>query len=161
MLSLPIIELFLRLIPEGFLFIFAAYVFSKTTINRNKYILSSILLGTIGYFIRFFPIDYGVHSVLTLILYIVLVTNINKINIVKSIQTGIINMIFLFICEGINVFIIQFIFKRDLNIIFKDPILKTIYGVPSLIIFTLIVGIYYFILHRRTEMKYVSNRNIS
>lgn len=161
MLSLPIIELFLRLIPEGFLFMFAAYAFSKTTIDRNKYILSSILLGTIGYLIRFFPIDYGVHSILSLILYIVLATNINKINIVKSIQAGLITVILEFIFEGINVVVIQNIFKKDINVIFNDSILKSLYGVPSLIALGCITGFYYFRLHRRKELNNVSRRAVS
>lgn len=155
MLKVPIIELFLRLIPESFLFIFAGYAFSKNVIDKNRYILSSVILGITGYLVRLLPIDYGIHSVLTLIIDILLITNINKINVVKSIQAGIISTIFMFISEGINIFIIQFILKKDLNVIFQNPVTKTLYGIPSLIIFSCIIGAYYYRLFRKKELKYV------
>ena len=155
MLKLPVIELFLRLIPEAFLLIFAAYVFSKTPVNKGRYILSSILFGSINYFIRLLPIDYGIHSVLGLILFVILLTNINKINVIKSIQAVFINTITMFICEGVNVIIIQFILKKDMNLVFGDPISKTIYGAPSLLIFACVVGVYYFWSLKRNEFRHV------
>jgi hypothetical protein len=121
----------------------------------KKFILSSLTLAITGYFIRLLPIDYGIHSVLTLISFIVLVTNINKFNVIKAIQAGIGSMIIMFISEGINVAIIQFVLKKDINTIFADPISKTLYGLPSLLIFTCIVGIYYFILLKRNKLKNV------
>ena len=43
MLKLTLLEFFLRGLPEGFLIIFAVYVFSKTVINIKRYIVSSII----------------------------------------------------------------------------------------------------------------------
>lgn len=155
MLKIPLIEVFIRLIPEALLLIFAAHAFSKTVVNKKKYLISSILFGIGNYLIRCLPIDYGIHSVLGFILFATLISNINKINIIKSIQVVFISTIIMFFSEGINVAIIQFILKKDINVLFKDSILKTLYGVPSLLIFALIVGIYYFRTLKRKNLKYV------
>jgi hypothetical protein len=161
MLKLPIIELFLRLLPEGFLFIFAGYAFSRTCIDRNKYILSSVLLGTIGYLIRLLPIDYGIHSILTLVLYITLITNVNKIDIIKAIKASLVTVIFQFVLEGLNVVVIQYLFKKDINTVFQNPILKSVYGIPSLIVMTCVTAFYYFRIHKRKELGNASSRNVS
>lgn len=149
MLKVSLLELFFRAIPEAFLFIFAIYAFSKTAINIKKYLISSILFVIIAYSIKFLPIQYGVHTILIFISMIPLTVNINKIHILKAIQSSIIVIILQFICEAINIFIIQNIFKMDLNYVFNNPTLKILYGIPSLLIFALIVTLYYVRLLRR------------
>jgi hypothetical protein len=161
MLNVPIIELFLRAIPEGLIFVFAVYVFSKTTVNRNRYILSSMLFGVIAYSIRLLPIDYGIHTVITLIVYIALVTNVNKIYIVKSIQLCIINFIIMFLCEGINMIIIKFVLKKDLEVIAQNSALKAVYTSPSILIFACIIAIYYFRTVKKSKYVQHSSRAIS
>ena len=161
MLKLPLLELFFRLIPEGFIFIFAGYAFTKTLVTKKKYIISSVLLGTIGYLIRFLPIDYGVHTILSLFACIIIVITLVKIDVVRAISAAIITFILAFISEGINVLIIQFIFKADTTAIFQNPELKIIYGIPSLIIMVVVISIFYYIMLKRNELKYVSNEKHS
>lgn len=143
MLKLSALEFFLRAIPESFLIIFAVYAFSKTAIEVKRYSLSSIIFSIMIYIIRLLPIHYGVHTILGIILIIILTVNINKIDIIKSIQAVILTVILQFICEGINIFIIQNIFKMDINYVFNKPVLKILYGIPSLIIFGCIIIMYY------------------
>jgi hypothetical protein len=153
------LEFFVRAIPEGFLFILAVYTFSNTKVNRNIYILSSILLGCLAYLIKTLPIDYGIHSILILILYIILSTYINKINLIKSIQISIASFITMFMCEGINIIIIKFILRKDLDTVLANPTLKTIYTSPSLLMFAcIVVGVYYFRLSRSSKHREVLSR---
>lgn len=160
MLRLTLLEVFLRSLPEEFLIIFAVYVFSKTDINVKKYIISSILYLIAVYIIRLLPIQYGVHTILNIIVIIVLAVNINKIAIIKSIQVSIMVLILLFICEGINIFIIQYIFKVNVINILSNTLLKVLYGIPSLVIFAATVFTYYFYLGRRKKLSEVTNGEI-
>jgi len=160
MLKLTLLEFFLRGVPEGFLLIFAVYAFSKTIINIKKYILTSIIFSISVYLIRLLPIQYGVHSILNIIVMIVLTVNINKISTIKSIQASIMAMIMEFICEGINVFIIQYIFKADIKYILTDLSLKILYGIPSLLSFAVIVATYYFYVARRKKSSEVIDGEI-
>ena len=160
MLKLTLLEFFLRGLPEGFLLIFAVYAFSKTAINIKKYIVTSIIYVIAVYLIRLLPIQYGVHSILNIIVIIILSVNINKISIIKSIQASIMAMILEFICEGINVFVIQYIFKVDIKYLLTDVSLKILYGIPSLLIFVATVSTYYFWLGRRKKLSEVVNGEI-
>ena len=157
MLKLSLLEVFLRALPEGFLVIFAVYAFSKTAISVKRYIISSILYVISVYLIRLLPIQYGVHTILNIIVIIVLTVNINKIIIIKSIQASIMAVILLFICEGINMIIIKYIFKVNVVNILSNTSEKILYGIPSLIIFAATVFIYYFYLARRKKLNEVIN----
>lgn len=155
MLKVSFLEFIIRGIPEGLIFFLAAYALTKNKIQYNRYLISAIVLPISVYLIRLLPIGNGANSILNLILFIVISVFINKFSIIQSIKTGIIIMIIEFICEGVNVFFIQFVLKKELNEIFKDSILKILYTSPSLIIFACITIIYYIRLSKRKELKHV------
>jgi hypothetical protein len=152
MLKLTTIEIIFRAIPEGFLYMFGFYVFTKTRFNIKRYIISSILGGGLIGIIRALPISYGIHTILLIISFVILNTFINKIGTIKSIQAGILAFASMFICEAINALLIYAVFKKDMDYIFADPTLKTIYGMPSLIIMVCFFGWYYKRLSKRKEL---------
>lgn len=161
MLKVSFLELIMRGIPEGLLTFLAAYAFTKNKIQLNRYLISAMLLAVSVYFIRFLPIQNGVLAMLNLIVFITLTVFVNGFPVIQSIKVGIVIVILEFICEGVNVFVIQLILKKDLNVIFKDPMLKIIYSIPSLLLFGCIVIVYYIILWKRKELKYISNGKIN
>ena len=154
MLSISWFEFIVRGIPEEFLVVLAVHTFTKTGINLKKYLLSGTIFWVLTALIRLLPIQYGIHTILSLIVLIVIVSYINKIDIIKAIRAGLVTVILQFVFEGINLIIIQFILKVDLNIMMNNPILKTLYGFPSIILFGIFVIAYYIRLYRRKELKY-------
>lgn len=155
MLQVSWFEFIVRGFPEALLFVFAVYTFTKTKVNLKKYSFSVILFWIIVYLIRFLPIQYGIHTLLSLIVLIIITNSINKIDVIKSIQAGIITFILGFVSEGLNAFFIQSVLEKDLSIISKDPILKTLYGLPSLVLFGIFTILYFINLKKRKELKNV------
>lgn len=153
MLGITIAEFFGRLIPEVLILIFASYAFSKTRINQQKYIVSACILGVCVFIIRFLPISYGVHTILNIIALGIITTNINKIDIIGAIKACIITPILLFILEGINVILLRITVADKLDLIVADATLKTIYTIPSLLGFILIVWIYYMKMKKENKLK--------
>lgn len=155
MLKLSLLEFILRSIPEEFIFILAVHAFSKVAINKKKYILSGIIFSIAVYFIRLFPIEYGVHTLLSLIALIIIVNCINRINMVKVIRSSIIIFIIAFVFEGINVAFIQLVLKKDLNIIINNSVFRVLIGLPSVIILGVSIIVYYSQLSKRKELRYI------
>ena len=152
-MKISMIELFLRMIPESFLFIYATYVFSKKAIALRAFIFSSILLGISTYVIRLLPIHSGINNILSMATFIVLSANVNRIDLVKSIKVVFMSTMLGFICEGINVLLIKFVFMKDINLVFNDPKLKTLYGIPSLLIFVFVLFIVVFFYKMQSKKK--------
>ncbi|MBP1888713.1 hypothetical protein J2Z53_000292 [Clostridium moniliforme] len=151
MLAVSFLELIVRGVPESFLFVYSVYILSNTKFNKKLYFLTSTILVVVTFFIRRLPISYGIHTILNIILLVILTTYIDKINILKSIKAGIITAIIMFICEGINMFFIQCLCGNNIIRIFTNPTLKTIYGLPSLIIFFVVILIIKFLLYKKEE----------
>ena len=61
--------------------------------------------------------------------------------------------IIFFASEVINVFILKFLLGDRLTMILSNPVLKTIYGLPSLLILASIVIGYYIFLGKRNKLR--------
>lgn len=154
MLKLQPIEFVLRAIPESFLVIFAIYVFSKTEINRKKYLVTSIAFSIIIYITRMLPINYGVHMILSVLFLLFIIVSYNKIDVINGIKSIIFTYLVQLISEAINVSILNFM-NLDLETLFKDPVSKTILGIPSLVITGIIISTFYMIDKKRKKYKEV------
>lgn len=143
MLRLTAFEFIVRSIPEAFIFIFASYALSNNKLNIKRYIISSVLFAICVYFIRMLPINYGVHSILSIIIQTIILVSISKIDIILAIKSSIITIICLFMIELLNLLALNFIFKEQLELIMSNPISKTIYGLPSLGGFAIVAICYY------------------
>ncbi|MFL0247760.1 hypothetical protein [Candidatus Clostridium stratigraminis] len=153
LLRVSFLEFLLRGIPESLLFYLAAYAYAKYKIQFKRYFLSCMLQSVIVYLIRFLPIQNGTDAILNLILLITLSVIINKFEIIQSIRAGIIIILLEFICEAFNVFFIQYILKKDINLLFNNPMLKILYSYPSLLLFGCFAICYYIRLSKRNELK--------
>ncbi|MDD3242084.1 MAG: hypothetical protein PHQ64_04890 [Bacilli bacterium] len=145
MLRLTAFEFILRALPEAFIYIFAGHVFSNKKLNVNRYLIASLLLAVSTFIIRMLPINYGVHTILIIIMQIIILISISKIDIILAIKASIIATICLFMAEVLNMLVLNLIFKEQLQSAMLNTQLKTIYGMPSLGGFAVIVlCCYYF-----------------
>lgn len=154
MLELSLIECIFRLIPESFLMILSIYIFSKTEIDRKSYLKASIALAALIFIVRKLPINYGVHTIVCMIITICTISYISNIDMVMGIKGTILAYIFLFICEGINLFILKAVFKGEIENILNNNNLKTLFATPSLIIFSIILFIFYKIIKKGKRLSY-------
>lgn len=143
MLQLSPLEFILRSIPESFLYIFVSYLFASKKINKKDYFVSSILFAITAYLVRRLPIHFGVHTIIIMIVYVVVNILINKIPIDKAISSILSGMILLGICEWINLFILNDYLRVNIQVVVTHPLMKTLYMMPSLILFMLfVVGLF-------------------
>jgi len=153
MLKVSMLEIIFRAIPESFLIVLSTYTFSKVDINKGRYILTSILIFIGIFIVRCLPINLGVHTILAIVIIIVLNVFINKIHVIKAIKGTIITFMLQFICEILNVVIIQNVLGLDMNNAFRNNVSRLLYSSPSLIMFALVVISYYFVLLKRKDLK--------
>jgi len=150
-LKIGIVELVIRTLPECFFIIFVIQVFSNYKINKNKYVLSSILLSIIMYSIRLLPIHYGVHTILNIIAIVLICTFINEVTPIKSITYSLILMSLLALSEALNLYFIYKIFGENVANTLKNPLKKCIYLMPSMIILVITILFVFKIKDRRLK----------
>ncbi|MFL0167326.1 hypothetical protein [Candidatus Clostridium helianthi] len=143
MLRLTVFEFIFRLVPEAFVLILAMIALSNVKLNAKRYIISSLLLAVCEYGIRLLPINYGVPTILDIFVMIIIMWSINKADVISAIKSSLIITIVLFIIEGVNILVLNITFKDEFEKIMSNVILRTVYGLPSLICFATITLIYY------------------
>lgn len=153
MLKLSLFELFLRLIPEGFILALSIYAFSNTKIEMKRFIISGIILSINPFFVRMLPINFGVHTILLIMLYILVAVNVNHVDIIKSIKAGLIGYIILSICDFANFFLVVNILNISVEKMLGNILIKMLWGLPSLILFFIIVFTFYKIGLKKVEVK--------
>lgn len=155
MLRLTWIEFFLRSIPEIFILIWGIHVVSKKSINVPKYIISSIVLSILTFFVRWLPIYFGVHIVINQILIISIMVIIG-IPIIKSIYSTLLMFSILTLGEFIDMILLNFL-NINASIEFMNPLKKCLYCLPSLIFLLLFIIIMNYLLKMKEGIKNVSN----
>lgn len=155
MLRLTWMEFFLRIIPETFILICGIHVLSRKYLNVLKYILSSIVLAILIFFVRWLPIYFGVHMIINIILTISIMVIIS-IPLIKAIYSTILMFFILSLSEFLNMIILRLLnINTDINI--SSPFIKCIYGIPSLIFLLLFIIIMNYLLKMKEGIKDVSN----
>lgn len=149
MFEISLIELIGRTIPEGLLFVWAFYTLSQTKIQLNRYFLSVSIMVILSLGSKLLPIHFEVHTLLIMVGLIITNVLINKITTIKSIVVTISTTIIEFLCEIINLLIIQYLFKVDKEYIFNNQQLKILYGLPSLLLFVCFILLIKLLINKR------------
>lgn len=157
MLKITIIELILRAIPEAFLLTLLVYLICNKNVRNKAYFISSIIFAASMYLIRALPIQFGIHTIIIIMTFIVINNLINKIPVKKSIVSSMTAMITLSVCESANFIILSFT-KVDIGKIYDDPILKIVCFTPSLI-FIIVISYILYLVKNKTKRGFnnVSN----
>lgn len=159
MSGLSWIDIFLRLIPEALIIILTGYALSEKKINTKSYILSSVILALVTFIFKILPISPALPMLLTAIFTVLILVFINKIKVVHAMISTVICYVSAILIEGLNIFAMESIFGIGTNIIFQDstPLMRNLYGLPSLFLFTVINVSFYFIARRIKAKKNVTN----
>ena len=154
MLRISLIELLIKGIPEGIISIFGLFILTKTKFDSKKFLFSSISLIFLTYLIRFLPLSYGVNTMLSLLVIIVIAVVLNSIDLSKSIKATLIIAAIIILSETITVGFMQiYLGKEKLNLIMGEPISKSIASIPSTIIYGIVVAVIFFVYRKKFSYK--------
>lgn len=145
-MKITLLDLILKGIPESAIFMLGSYAFSKTKIIAKQYWSVALMFFVAVYIIRLLPINYGINTLLSVIVSAILGIVIIKITFFKAIKAALLTSLAVLIGEGVNLFLLQVAYgaQKTLEII-GDPIAKTINTIPSTIVFGMIIfTVYYF-----------------
>ena len=143
MLRISLIEFILRIVPEAFLIMLAFYLLNYKRVNTKRYIISSVFIAISTYLVRMLPINYGVHTIINMIICILVIVSMNKISSIKAISAVIKVTTLIAICEWVNIIVLDKVMKLDLKMIFKDPLKKMLYSTPSILMLSIIILLFY------------------
>ncbi len=160
-ISISLIELLIKGIPEGLLDVLAIYILTKTPFDKKKYILISSIFIVTTYLIRWLPINLGVNTMISLLVLVVIFLCTTKIDLTKLIKSIISMAIILITCEEINILLLIAIFgKNSAQELLSSSIGKSLYGSPSTVFFAIVIFIIYFVIKKKAKNTNTDNTQI-
>ncbi|SJZ57812.1 hypothetical protein [Garciella nitratireducens] len=148
--EIPIVVLLLQSIPEAFFIIMVGLKLFHIDIKGKEAILVSVIYGVASYFIRKYIAIYGIHTILSIIVLIVLLKYIKKISLFYAMISILLSFLLTGIFQSITVpFVLDFL-GVSLEQFSKDPKLMIIAAIPTFVLMTII----YFILNKTNFYLY-------
>ncbi len=136
-----IIPLIFQAIFEATALTYNSVIFLKKNIEWKKILLIGGISGMTTHFFRLIPISFGFHSVLAFVILTILLTRFYKDRLIECFIAVIKSAILLVVLETICVNLIIFFSKIKLDVFLDSPVLKTLLGLPQILLMFVIGGL--------------------
>ncbi|ADL53704.1 hypothetical protein [Clostridium cellulovorans] len=143
----------LRGIIETILLVVANFVFIKKELKLKECLNLVYIFMPISIFIRFLPIQSSLTTIINAIIQIIVIATLCKIEVHKAIFGVLTSITCLALSEGINILFLRQVLHLNLENVFSDPLKKELYGIPSLILFAVVLRIVYLLRRKRTSVQ--------
>lgn len=137
-MKLTVLSIAIRAIPEAFIIIWLGARLLGLKPSIKALIYAAIIQGIIDFAIRaFLPIRFGIHTLIMMFFYIIVVYLLLHIDIGKAISVALTGSIASGIAEIITSPLIQF-FGTPMDVLERSTALQLLYGLPSLVLMIII-----------------------
>lgn len=129
---------------QSIIFVFCLYVLSGKSVDRRKFLSTSIvfMLGTL--LIRALPIHFGVHTLICMLLLILLGNKMLALSIYTAIKASLFALIILLSLESLNVFLFTLIWGyQRFDALMDNSWTKNLLGLVVNLVFLLTVSVIY------------------
>ena len=129
-----LIELVITCIPQMFLMAITIYMIANKIFDKKKILISTAIMGPIGLVVPKLPISFGIHTIIIMCIYLLVLISINKIEVRKAVSGLLICLFIIIISEFIN-FAILGVFGITPD---KKELIIQFYMIPATLIYILI-----------------------
>ena len=134
-INIPLIALLLQGIPEQTAVVTLAFVIARIPLKWNKISLFGIVLALISYVVRMFPILFGFHFFLLIILLFIALTWLGRGDFGLSLIASLVSFLALTIFEFICLSLLMPLFGVTPETLFSDQVIRRIViGEPQVIL---------------------------
>lgn len=149
MLRESISFLLIRSFPEGMFMFLSASILLNMKMDIKKIIVQGFLFAIAGYFIRMLPINFGVHTIFAILIFMAMLCKLNNVDTFVSIKTGLIIAILSFISDISIILIYLGVLGLSENILFSRSAIGALISLPGLIIFISLTYLFRFVVNNK------------
>lgn len=131
-LELYAVEFFTGYLLQGLAFVLFAFAISRTKIDKKKYIISSLILTAFIFLSRNFNMNFGVHTIMNIIILVGLTSFYCKMPINKCTISALVTTVLMVIIELLDVSLMMAIFTPEsIKEKMKDPMWNVLIAIPA------------------------------
>ena len=144
MLRITLLGLLMKGIPEGLISGFGIFSLTKRKFDGKKFLYLSIFLVILTYLSRLLPTGYSVHILISIAIIVFTSILLLHIHVLQAIKAALIIITIILVNECITICTLNCMFGRDKMLqIIMNPLCGSIAGIPSTIVFGIIVFVIY------------------
>ena len=133
-INIPWIALLLQGIPELTGVVTLAFVIAKIPLKWNKILLIGIVLAFISYVVRLFPIPFGMHLFLLIILLFIALIWLGKGDFSLSLVASLLSVLTLVIFEFVCLSLLMPVFGVTPETLFTNLVVRIAIGEPQVVL---------------------------
>ena len=133
-INIPWIALLLQGIPELTAEVTLAFVIARIPLNWKRILLIGIVLAFISYVVRLFPIPFGVHLFVLIILLFIALIWLGKGDFGLSLIASLLSFLALVIFEFVCLSLLMPIFGVTLETLFTNLVIRIAIGEPQVLL---------------------------
>jgi hypothetical protein len=157
-----IFEFLLGYALQGFTIVLGIYAFNRQRVIIKSYVIASVMVIIISYFVRLLPISFGVHTILNMLIMFLICIFYLKTPAYNTIKSALLVTVLLLVCEMADVAVMMAILgQKEFERLMLNSLYKALVGLPGTILFVIIVVLAYVFLNKQAEKKGVSYGNAS
>jgi hypothetical protein len=142
----------LGFVLQSFAIVLGIYTFNRKRLIFKEYLLTSIFVTILIYFMKILPIAVGVQTILNMISIYLICVLFLKMPAYKTIRSTSICFVLILFCEMIvTAIVVKIIGPEQFEIIVKDPMQKYYIGVLANTLFAIIITSFYYVLKRKGD----------
>ena len=148
-IKIPWIALLLQGIPEQTAVVVLAFVIARIPLKWNKILLIGITLAIISYIVRLFPMLFGVHLFLLIILLFIALTWLGRGDLSLSLLASLLSFLALVIFEFVCLSLLMPVFGVTPETLFNNLVIRIAIGEPQ----TILLLLFAFLLNRFMQKR--------
>ena len=147
-----LVQFVLRQMPEALFLVLAVFAYNRRKVEWKQYLACSALWLISNVLVRMLPIQFGVHTLLGVLLLIGICTYVGKFPLIEALKAALFVTVLLCILDAINLSIAMAYLGSSFEAVMQQVIPKTLWGTPALVAFGVITVCVYKV-RTRTKAK--------
>ncbi len=133
-MKIPLLALLFQGIPEQIAVITLALILARTRLEWKKIVLLSIILAFTAYFVRMFPITFGIHTIILIGLLFVFLIQLFQTSVIVALKSSLISMLILIIVEYVSFTILTNLFRISFDTCLTNVPIRILLGMPQVFV---------------------------
>ncbi|TGE39411.1 hypothetical protein E4K67_06155 [Desulfosporosinus fructosivorans] len=133
-IKIPFIVLLFQGIPEQTAVATLAFVIAKIPLKWNKLLLIGVILAVCAYVVRLFPIPFGIHIILLIILLLIALIKLGNGDFSLSLLASLLSFLALVIFEFVCLSLLMPVFGLTSESLFTDSFIRIAIAEPQVLL---------------------------
>ncbi|MGI6451196.1 MAG: hypothetical protein ACOX3R_13325 [Desulfitobacteriia bacterium] len=133
-MKIPFLAFIFQGIPESIAMVTLAFVIARIPLQWKKIVFIGLIIATTSYVLRLLPITFGIHTVLLIVLFFILLLWLGSNNVNTVLIACLISNLATIISETLCLGLLMPLFGLTFDMLYENTLLRILMTLPQVIV---------------------------